>query len=184
MLALAPDRAKHQIDAERAEILATYWQLSDKFRRRLTNNVRAEVAGWIQKLKTEWHHATDRLEDLEDEWKGRSHLAQVEALFVAAYNDVHATKIDKRMLKQHRDQEEIDLSFPMSPADGQVLSDTNDMLRRWSETDMEAFFEDINGRTQEVDHLWATYKQLVVNVLGGRVNRCVNVSGGCLGLMS
>ena len=163
-----PNRAKYELDKQRARILKNYWQLSDEFRRQLTNNVRADVAGWVQELKTEWHHATDQLEDLESEWNGRSHLAHVEALFVSAYNDVSATKINKTMLRTHRDQEDFMLSFPMSPADRQVLSDTKEILQKWSTTDMEVFFADINERTQAVDSLWTNYKRLVVNVLEER----------------
>ena len=160
-----PSRAKHQLDADRAQILERYWQLFDEFRSQLTNKVRADVAGWIQTLKTDLHHATDRLEDLESEWKGRSHLAHVEALFISAYNDLHPDKVDKKMLERHRNQEELDLSFPMSSADRQVISDTSEIIRRWSEADMESFFEDIHERTQEVDRIWTNYKRLVVNVL-------------------
>ena len=110
-------------------------------------------------------NAINDKEDLEASWSGGSLLAQVEALFMAAYNDSHAAKIDQPMLDEHRKQAGIDISFPATPADLQVPNEAHEIIRKWTETDQEAFFEDIKVKSEEIDRVWTDYRPLIVDEL-------------------
>ena len=142
-----------------------YSSLSERYRGQLTEDLRAKVAGWVEGLERALQNAINDKEDLKANWSGGSLLAQVEALFIAAYNDSHATKIDQSMLDEQREKAAIDISFPATPADVQVPNEARDIIRKWTETDQKAFFEDINERTKDIDRVWTDYRPLIVDEL-------------------
>lgn len=160
-----PHHARRELDRQKAEILSEYHSLSGRYRGRLTEDLRGSVAGWIESLERAWQSAINDKEDLKANWSGGSLLAQVEALFIAAYNDSHAEKIDQPMLDEHREQGGIDISYPATPADLQVPNEARDIIRKWTETEQQAFFEDINEQTKEIDRVWTDYRPLIVDEL-------------------
>ena len=162
-----PHHTRRELHHQKAAILSEYYSLSERYRGRLTEDLRASVAGWVEALERAWQNAVNDKEDLQANWSGGSLLAQVEALFIAAYNDSHATKIDQPMLDEHREQPGIDISFPATPADLQVPNEARDIIRKWTETDQKAFFEDINAQTEEIDRVWTDYRPLIVDELAG-----------------
>lgn len=162
-----PHHARRELDNEKAAILSEYHSLSERYRERLTQDLRASVAGWVETLDQAWQNAINEQEDLKANWSGGSLLARVEALFIAAYNDSHATKIDQALLDEHREQADIDISFPATPADEQVPNDARDIIRKWTDTDQKAFFEAIHVQTKEIDRIWTDYRPLIVDELAG-----------------
>ena len=160
-----PHHARRELDRQKAEILSEYSSLSERYRGQLTEDLRAKVAGWVEGLERALQNAINDKEDLKANWSGGSLLAQVEALFIAAYNDSHADKIDQSMLDEQREKAAIDISFPATPADVQVPTEARDIIRKWTETDQKAFFEDINERTKDIDGVWTDYRPLIVDEL-------------------
>ena len=71
------------------------------------------------------------------------------------------------MLDEHREHPGIDISFPATPADLQVPNEARDIIRKWTETDQKAFFEDIKAQTEEIDRVWTDYRPLIVDELAG-----------------
>lgn len=159
-----PNRAKRALDQEQTRILAEYRSLSATFRQRLTNDLRSDVAGWVQELSVELKHTEDRLEDLKQNWSRDVHLAHVEALFVRGYNDTHADKIERKMLQRRREDEQVDLAYPISRADESVLRETNEIIEKWSGGDKETFFEEIDRCSRKIEALWTDYKPLIVKL--------------------
>ena len=159
-----PDRERRALDEERAAILEEYRSLTTRFRHRLTNDLRNEVAGWVQRLSVELQYASDHLEDLEHNWARDVHLSHVEALFVRGYNDTHATKIDGKMLQRRREEEQVDLAFPVAKADKRVLLETSEIIGAWSDGHKETFFTQIDSSSREIEALWTDYKPLIAQV--------------------
>ena len=162
-----PHHARRKLDQEKAAVLSEYSSLSERYRLRLTEDLRASVAGWVEALERAWQNAINDKEDLKANWSGGSLLAQVEALFIAAYNDSHAEKINQLMLDKHREEVAIDISFPATPADLRVPEDARDIIRKWTETDQETFFEEINAQAKAIDRVWTDYRPLIVDELAG-----------------
>lgn len=159
-----PNRAKRALDQEQARILDEYRSLPARFRQRLTNDLRSAVAGWVQELSVELKHTEDRLEDFKHNWSRDVHLADVEALFVRSYNDTHANKIERKMLQRRREDEQVDLKFPISRADEHVLHETNEIVEKWSGGDKQVFFEEIDRCSRKIEALWTDYKPLIIKL--------------------
>ena len=159
-----PDREKRALEKERATILEEYRSLPTRFRGRLTNDLRNDVAGWVQQLSVELQHASDRLEDLEHNWARDVHLSHVEALFVRGYNDTHATKIDGKMLQRRREEEQVDLALPVARADKRVLDETSEIIGAWSDGHKETFFTQIDDSCREIEALWTDYRPLIAQL--------------------
>ena len=160
-----PHRTRRELDHQKTTILSEYDSLSERYRRRLTEDLRVSVAGWVEALERAWQNAINEKEDLQANWSGGSLLAQVEALFITAYNDSHAEKIDQPMLSEHREKAGIDISFPATPADLQVTDAAREIIRKWTERDQQAFFEDISAQANAIDSVWTDYRPLIVDEL-------------------
>ena len=136
---------KHLAD-ERTQILEEYNALSQKFRRILTDEIRPDVAGWVEELASDHLEAKNGFEDLEHDWTEGISMHFVLSQFVIAYNGRHVDKIDLEMLLKHRDSQQVDLSFPATPADRTVLKLADEQIADWTNSGREEFFSKIAGR--------------------------------------
>ena len=149
------------LEQRREAIWREYSELAKDYRHRLTHDLRKRVAGWIEGLATELSHATDRIEDIRLKWAGGSFLADVEARFVTAYNNAHATKIDGKKLEQHRDEAKIDLAFPAAASDMEVLESIREVIHEWKTAQMHAFFDDIETHARRIEQHWTNYDPMI-----------------------
>ena len=156
---------KTRLASERSQIEDEYHGLSQRYRKILTDEIRPSVAGWVEELSVDCLEAKNGFEDLEHDWSEGISMHYILSQFVIAYNMNHVDKIDLEMLEVHRGSQQVDLSFPATPADRKVLSSADELLSAWTDSGQEEFFATIVDETQRIDDLWKNYASVVCGPL-------------------
>ena len=151
--------------SEREAILAEYEGLSEKYRRILTDEIRGQVAGWVEKLNDEYAQAHNALEDLEDDWEVGLVAKAVIGTFILEHNATRVDIISHADLEQNKRENKVTMPFPVTPADRAVLADVRGHLDRWRLEGQETFFADITKETQRIDVLWEKYDKVICKPL-------------------
>ena len=155
------EKAKVILDKELTDIKTQYLTLPDRYRGKL-HNVRSEVAGWVEKLDQKRLQAVDIFEDIEKRWENGGHLGFVEAEFIIAYNFHNAEEINQDMLTLHRDEINVDLSFPAGEADRRVLEHAQSIVSSWRESQRGEFFERVHEALLNIGDSWKNYQTVVL----------------------
>lgn len=159
--------AEASLDSEWKEIRERYTTLSERYRRKLTQDLRAEVAGWIEELDRKRRRARNVLEDVKESWEKGSYLDFVESDFIVAHNKHNADKIDREMVDLHRESVDADWSFPATPADWHILDEADEIVAAWRDSGQETFFEGVHQECEEVADLWKRYESVILGPAAG-----------------
>lgn len=154
--------AEESLDREWNEIKERYTTLSERYRKKLTQGLRADVAGWIEELDRKRRRARNVLEDVKESWEKGSYLDFVESDFIVAHNKHNADKIDREMVDSHRESVNVDWSFPATPADWHILDEADEIVAAWRDSGQEAFFESVHLECEKVADLWKRYESVIL----------------------
>ena len=154
--------AERLLDLEWKQIKDSYQTLSERYRSKLTEEVRSEVAGWIEKLDRVRRQARNVLEDVRESWDQEAYLHLVESELVLAHNKHNPEKIDRETLGEHRGHTGIDLSFPATPADWSLLEDANAVVVAWQDSGQKEFFDGIEQECLKIADLCERYQSVIL----------------------
>ena len=155
------EKAKVILDKELTDIKTQYLTLPDRYRGKL-HHLRSEVAGWMEELDQKRLQAEDIFEDIKKRWENGGHLGFVEAEFIIAYNFHNTEEIDHDMLNNHRDEINVDLSFPAGEADRHVLEHAQSIVSSWRESQRDEFFERVHEELLNIEGFWQRYETVVL----------------------
>ena len=153
--------AEKLLDLESKQIKEQYSTLSKRYRTKLTEDVRSEVAGWIERLDRTRRRAGNVLEDVKESWDRGSYLHLVESEFVLAHNKHNADKIDRDMLNAHHESVRIDWSFPATPADWNLLEEADKIVSDWQDSGQKRFFDSVEQECVKVADLCQRYEPVI-----------------------
>ncbi len=159
------EKAKVILHKELTDIKTQYLTLPDRYRDKL-HNVRSEVAGWMEELDQKRLQAKDTFEDIKKRWENGGHLGFVEAEFIIAYNFHNTEEINHDMLNSHRDEINVDLSFPAGEADRHVLEHAQSIVSSWRESQRDEFFEQIHEALLSIEDTWKNFQTVVLGRTG------------------
>lgn len=154
--------AEQSMVLEQKQVKDRYADLSERYREKLTRELRVEVAGWIEKLDRERRSARNTLEDVKENWDKGSYLDFVETEFIVAHNKCSPNKIDRENLAANREKGGFDWTFPATQADWEVLDEADRIVTNWQESEQEAFFENIHQECERIDDLWQRYESVIL----------------------
>ena len=160
--------AEESLALEWKEIKERYTSLSERYRRKLTQGLRADVAGWIEELDRKRRRARNILEDVKESWEKGSYLDFVESDFIVAHNKHNADKIDREMVDRHRESVNVDWSFPATPADWHILDEADEIVAAWRKSGQEAFFDSVHLECEKVADLWKRYESVILGPATGK----------------
>ena len=153
-----------KLDLAKTKIEDQFHSLPERFHK-MTGQLRTKVSGYVQELTREYGKAKVAFEDLQDDWEKNHIIDAIEAKFVMFHNSHHPDKIDLEELKKHRQDRNIDTSFPATNADHQHLEDARKFLEDWSARGKDVFFRAIGDARQQIDSRREDYRQPILGQL-------------------
>lgn len=158
------DELDRAIAEKRTEIRQGLKEISPKYRGHL-DELRKDVAGWIENLQKLQNDALNRLQDMQQKWDKRVAADLAESVFAREFSATHPTKIDSSMLKAHRVDNSLNLPFPATEADWNILKEAGIQIDRWENSGMEGFFRLVSAKGDEIDDLVARYMEPIYRQL-------------------
>lgn len=153
------------LDLVRTNIEDQFHSLPERYYE-MTGALRARVSAYVQDLTREYGKAKVAFEDLQDDWEKNHIIDPMEAKFVMFHNNSHPDKINLERLKKHRQDKNIDTSFPATSADHQHLVDAQEFIVDWSAAGKDIFFKAISEAGRQIDVRREDYRQPVLGQLG------------------
>ena len=143
-----------------AQLFGAFASLPQRYRDKLTKELRERVADWYRALDEEHRNVKTLLDALKEQENAQACIDIVEQAFIVGHNRASSEKIDIQKVVAHR-QDKYPNLLP-SVTDSGVLDEAVQLVDEWRQSGQSEFDKRIEEAQAEITQMWKKYQPLVL----------------------